>query len=347
MNKSQIILSAIGGTVVLGALVLGYFIWDASSAKAEKSEALEDSLGTAAEVVRKLPVKPQKKELAVYKDNCEAYGNWRAEAAKIAARGDLVFEKTTPAVFKTAIVADARKLADLPGCFDGKLVKPDFHFGFKDYITGGALPPDDAAALKRLQREWNDVSSVLKTIAECGGVSAGIVDVRMGKAQKAEAAEEEEQPANKKRKAKKAKKAAKAAEAEEASAEGPAITSFAVDFMARPSGLVKAINAFATGPRFVVVENCTFVREKDEVAENLGGDSKKAEQQAATGRRRRRQQQAQEEKKEDAKAGQVTDPVTAPLLKVTMAFSVYDFRTLEQERAESADDKAKQAEEEK
>jgi len=348
MNKSQIILSAIGGTVVLGALVLGYLIWDAASAKAEKSESLEDSLNMAAGVMKKLPVKPEKKELAVYKDNCEAYANWREEAEKVAARGDLVFEKTTPAVLKTAIVADARKLADLPGCFDGKLVKQDFHFGFKDYITGGALPPDNEVGLKRLQREWNDVSSVLRTIAECGGASAGIVDVRMGKAQQAAAAAEEEQPSNKKRKAKKSNKAKAKAEPQGEGADegtGPAVTSFTVDFIVRPAGFVKAVNAFATESRFTVVENCTFVREKDDLAEALGGDAKKAEQQAVSNRRRRRQQ-AQEEKKEGGASGMVTDPATASPLKVTMAFSVYDFRSLEQEQAESAD-KEKQAEDEK
>jgi len=342
MNKSQIILAAIGGTAVVGALALGYFIWDAASAKDERVETLEDSVTAAKNLIKKLPVKPEKAELAVYGENCKAYDGWRADAEKIAAQGDLVYESTTPAVFKTAIVAEARKIGDMPGCFGGKLVKPDFHFGFKDYITGGALPPGDEASLKRLQREWDDVSSVLKTIAECGGADAGIEDVRMGKSKAA--AEEEEQPqSNKKRKAKKGGKAkAEGQEEGEAAAAGPAITAFTVDFRTRPSGLVKALNAFATGTRFVVVESCTFVRERDALAETLGGDAKKAEQ--TSGRKRGRKQQAAEEKKEEVKSGMATDPAHAPLLKVSMAFSVYDFGTLEKAQAEvTAEEKTEES----
>jgi len=340
MNKSQMILAAIGGTVVLGALVLGYFIWDASSVKAERAETLEDNVSAAGNLMKKLPMKPVKSELSVYEKNGAAYGEWRAEAEKIASRGDLVFEKTTPAVLKTSIVGEARKIADLPGCFNGKFVKPDFHFGFKDYITGGALPPDDAVQLKRLQREWNDVSTVLKTIAECGGADAGVVDVRMGamKQVKVEGEGEDEAKAKKGKAKKQAKKKVKVkgegeggGEGEEG-AEGPAVTSFTVEFMVRPSGLVKAVNAFATGTRFVVVENCTFAREKDDLAEALGGDAKKTEQSGSS--RRRRRQQAQEEQKQEAKGGMVTDPATASLLKVSMAVSVYDFGSLEEDKEE-------------
>jgi len=333
MNKSQMILAAIGGIVVLGALVLGYFIWDASSVKAERAETLEGDVASAGNVMKKLPVKPEKASLSVYKDSCAAYGEWQAEAKKVASRGDLVFDMATPAEFKTAIVGEARKIADLPGCFDGKFAKSDFGFGFKDYVTGGALPPE--ADLKRLQREWNDVSTVLKTIAACGGADAGVIDVRMG-AQKAKAEGEGEEEASAKKRNKKAKKKVKVkgegggeGEGDEGSA-GPAVTAFTVEFMMRPSGLVKAVNAFATGTRFVVVEDCSFVREKDELAETLGGDAKKTEQ-AGTSRRRRRSQ-AQEEPKAETKGGMVIDPATASLLKVTMVVSVYDFRSLEEEK---------------
>jgi len=343
MNKSQMILAAIGGTVVVGALALGYFIWDASSVKAENAETLEGGMAAAGSIVRKLPVKPNTAELDVYKTNCGSYADWRTEAEKLAARGDLVFEKTTPAAFKTVIVGEARRLADRPGSLDGKLVKPDFHFGFKDYVTGGALPPENELA--KLQREWNDVSTVLKTLSECGGCDVGVTDVRMGKAKSAAVVEEDEEPKAKGRKPRKNAKKAKVAEEE--STQGPAVTSFAVDFTIRPAGLVKAMNAFTTSTRFVVIENMTFVRERDEIAEKLGGDAKKAEQTPSrTGRRRRGQQTAKDEKPEETQSGMVTDPASAPLLKVTMAFSVYDFGTLEKAQAE-AEGEEKSTEEEK
>jgi len=343
MNKSQMILAAIGGVVVVGALALGYLIWDASSAKSESAEALEGSRAAAASVMRKLPLKPEKKELEIYRNSCKDYADWRAKAEGLASAGDLVFEATTPAVFKTTIVAEARKIADLPGCFDGKLVKPDFHFGFKDYIVGGALPPDDPAGLRRLQREWNDVSSVLRTLASCGAPSVGIVDVKMG-ARKQAKADEDSEEAQPKKKGKKGKKAKARAE-DEPVAEGPAVTAFTVEFLARPAALVKAINAFATGPRFVVVEDCTFARERDALAETLGGDAQKSEQQAASSGRRRRRAQQVEERKEEVRSGLVTDPAAAPLLKVSMGFSVYDFGSLERAQAEAKSEEGGEGEE--
>jgi len=340
-------LAAIGGVAVTGALVLGYFIWDASSVKAEKAESLDADVASACSLVKKLSVKPEKAALSAYENNAAAYDGWRTEAEKIASRGDTVFEKTTPAAFKTAIVDEARRFAEKNGCIDGKIVKADFNFGFKDYITGGVLPPDNAAELKRLQREWFDVMTVLKTIASCGGNDVGITEVTMGKAK---AAVEPEEP---KKNAKKAKKNAKKAKKVDEQKEGAetTITSFTVAYQVRPSALVKTINALSTGERFIVVEDCTFVREKDEVAEKLGGDPKKAEATARVGSRRRRLQQqqaaaAQAEKPSAAQAVMVTDPANAPLLNVKMAVSVYDFGTLEKAQAEAAKE-TKQAEEAK
>jgi len=340
MNKSQMILAAIGGTTVVGALVLGYFIWDASSVKSEKAETLESSIESARGVMKKLPVKADKAELQVYADSVAVYDEWRAGAAKIAASGDIVVENTSSAEFKTTMVGDARRLASLPGCFDGKLVKGEFGFGFPDYITGGAMPPKDEAGLKRLQREWNDVSSVLKTLAECGESEIGITGVQMGKAKVTEQEEEQQQAKSKKGKAKKNAKPKKGVEEEKS--ESVSITSFTVDFVARPSALVKTLNAFATKPRFVVVENCTFVREKDELAEALGDASKGGGDRASSGRKRGRK--AQQEEKTEAATGFVTDPMTAPLMKVTMAISVYDFGTLEQAAAEAKAEAAKEGE---
>jgi len=328
MNRTQVILAAIGGVAVVGALVLGYLIWDAASVRSEKTEALDAALSSAKGILKKLPVKAESAALAVYRENAAAYGDWRGEAERLAARGDLVFEATTPAVFKTTIVHEARQLSSLPGCEGGKLVKPDFPFGFRDYTVGGALPPDNPADLKRLQREWNDVSSVIRTLAECGGTRMAIDDVRMGKVKAAEAEEPAPSAKSNKRNRNKAKAKAQAkaqSQAKEAakaeSASGPAITAFAVDFRTTPAALVKALNAFATGPRFIVVDSCTFVRERDALAEALGGDSKRGETRKG---------------KDEVSSPFVTDPATAPLLKVTMSFSVYDFGTLEKAKEEGS-----------
>ena len=337
MNKSKIILASIGGVTLVASLVLAYLIWDALSEKGEKTSDLEGAVSTAERLVR-LPVYPGPEGIKAYKENAETYEAWRESAIKLASAGDMAFEPTTPPAFKAFLVDDARRLSSLPGAVDGRLVKEDFPFGFKDYITGGVLPAQ--ADLARLQREWFDVSTVIEALAKCG--VGEIVDVVM----KAPASVQEEESSSKK--GKKGKKQAKAAK-EEKPDDSPAVTCFTVDFRTRPAGLVNAVNEFITSSRFIVVDDFTFVREKDDIADALGGDAKKQQEAQPRGRRGRRGRQAEEEEaaKPAAEAGQgvVTDPAIASFLRVSMTFSVYDFRSLEggHSDAEAADNNSEEA----
>lgn len=325
MNKSKIILASVGGATLVVSLVLAYLIWSAFSDKSEKAADLENAVSTADRLSR-LPVYPGPEGIKAYNENAETYSTWREDALKVASAGDMRFEPTTPPAFKAFLVDDARRLSALPGAVDGRLVKPDFPFGFKDYITGGVLPAQ--ADLARLQREWFDVSTVVETLAASG--VAEVEDVVLA----VQAPVQEEAPSNKK--GKKAKKQTKAEDTEGL----PAVTAFTVVFRTRPSGLVAAVNAMITSSRFIVVDDFSFVREKDDIAEALGGDGKKQQEAPARGHRRRRGRQAEEDaaqKPEEDKGGVVTDPATASLLKVTMKFSVYDFRSLEGDAANAAD----------
>lgn len=313
MNKSKTILASVGGVALVASLALAYLIWSAFSDKGEREGDLEGALATADRLSR-LPVYPGEEGIRAYKENAETYAAWREEAVKTAAAGDMAFEATTPPAFKAFLVDDARRLSALPGAVDGRIVKEEFPFGFKDYITGGVLPAQ--ADLARLQREWHDVSTVVEALAKCG--VAEVVDVAL-----VAPAPVKEEPA------KKGKKQKKPAKSDEAT--GPAVTKFTVEFRTRPAGLVNAVNEFITSPRFIVVDDFSFVREKDDIAEALSGDAKQQEP-SGRGRRGRRGRQAEEETRqpEAAKAsGIVADPVSASLLKVTMSFSVYDFRSLE------------------
>lgn len=320
MNKSKIILASIGGVTLVASLVLAYLIWSALADKSEKIGDLESAVATADKLSR-LPVYPGPEAIKALKENAETYETWREDAVKIASAGDMTFEATTPPAFKAFLVDEARRLSSLPGAVDGRIVKDDFPFGFKDYITGGVLPAQDDLA--RLQREWHDVSTVIETLAKCG--VSEIVDVVMASSV---APVQEEAPSGKK--GKKAKKPVKTDEEE--SDKGPAVTSFIVNFRTRPIGLVNAINSFITSSRFIVVDDFSFVREKDDLAEALGGDGKKQQDAPARGRRGRRGRSAEEDVQQEEPtkdSGVVTDPMSASLLRVSMSFSVYDFRSLE------------------
>ena len=332
MNKSKMILAASGGVIGLLTLVMAYLVWDAFSAKTaalegdeeEGTDGLETVVAKAGTLSRK-GVYPCKTSVELVNSNKATVAAWKDEAFKLAARGDRTVKPTTPAQFKTEIVADAKRLVSLPGGVQGLVAKPDFAFGpFKEYIVEGKMPAE--AKLAELQRQWDDVATVIETLAGCGVFE--VVDVQLKGAAKAE----EEEAANSRRKAKGRNGRGKA---EETAAKGPAANTWVVTYTTRPQGLVKSLNAFVTGERFTVVEGFTFSREKDVIAEAIGGGDKKQAEQQSSGRRRRRAAVVEEKKEEEEpKNAIITDPLMDAPIKVEMTLTVYDFRTLEEEKTE-------------
>lgn len=321
MSKTKMILAALGGTIVLVSLALGVLIWNEASERAEKVEDLDSSISTAEGLMRK-PVYPGPRSVKALESNRVEYASWSAAARELAARGDRAFEKTTAPAFKSFLVEDAHRLADLPGGVDGKLVKPGFAFGFSSYITEDKMPED--AILADLQREWYDISTVVEALAVTGVVEIAEVS-RQEKA--AAPAEQDENASRKNRKRRSAEPSGGSA------AETPSVSTFTVVFRAKPQGLVNAVNAIVSSKRFIVVDAMSFAREQDSLAELLGGETKKEGSSARrSGRRRSRVSEGFAETAADKKDGPppngvVTDPAKAPLLKVSMMFSVYDFRT--------------------
>lgn len=327
MSKTKITLAAVGGAIVLVALVLGILIWNVASARSEKVDELDSSIASADGLMKK-PVYPGTKSVKALESNRVDYASWSASARELAAQGDCSFEKTTPSAFKAFLVEDAHRLSDLPGDVEGKLVKPGFAFGFSSYITGDEMPKD--ADLPNLQREWYDISTVIKALAVTGVVE--IADV----ARQVKAPASEEQETNAPRKGKK-RRNVKAQEEE--SAKAPLVSTFTIVFRAKPQGLVNAINGIVSSKRFIVVDDMSFAREQDALANVLGGDAKKEEASVRRPSRRARRGSAAESFGDNASEkdgnsspdGVITDPAKAPLLKVSMTFSVYDFRTRQNE----------------
>ena len=229
------------------------------------------------------PIYPCAASVTAVNSNAAVLAAWKGESVKLASRGDKVFEKTTPAAFKTFIVADAKRLASLPGAVNGAIVKPTFDFGpFKDYITGGKLPADDQ--LVELQRKWDDVVTVVETLGQGGIAELTGVEFKTEEAN-------QEQPAKDDRKNRRqanARNNRNARSAETSAAIEPVKFSYVFTFTAKPSALVKAINALATGERFTVVDNFTLNRSADTLFAAMGSEGKVEAKQASSGRHGRR-----------------------------------------------------------
>ena len=281
LSKNQIVMLSIGGVALVASLALGYLAFSAYSAKSEASENAERDSGAVRSLLG-AAISPDASSVAAVNKNRDALAGWTEAAVSTAAAGDRsIATDVNEAAFKQKLVDEARVMSGLPGGVDGKIVKADFPFGFPDFVSGDKLP--EKAELPRLQRQWGDVCTLVKTLSDCGVVE--VVRIEPG------VAKQQVQPtAEPKKDTKKSKKRKKGKDAED---EKPAYTEekYAIDFRAKPAALVKVVNALATSQRFIVVESLDFARESDMIGKALGEGDKKgadAEQQSSRPRRRRR-----------------------------------------------------------
>ena len=346
MNKTKMILAGTGGAIGLVVLVLAFLVWQAFSAKTAAIEG-DDEEGTdgletveaRAQTLSRKPVYPCAASVSAIAENQKLIDEWCKEGLSLAVRGDRVFPKTTPAQFKTDLVADAKRLMDLPGAVQGKLTKPDFAFGpFKDYIAEGKMPAE--TELAELQRRWDDVVTVTELLATNGVVE--LVDVQFAAAKKDEANE-----AKDKRDARGKRDKRKSAQVTPATLVAPVAYSYVFTFSARPAAFIRTINALESCERFVTVDSFSFARPSDVIAEAFGGDEKKAESQASGRRGRRGRRGAdvdatsssrdltrQDAASTEGKNRIVTDPLLDAPMTVTLTLTVHDFRSLEEKPEE-------------
>ena len=342
MSKNRMILAAVGGVIAVATVVAAAFAYLAYAAKVAAVEGDDETEGleSVVEKARRLstaPVYPCQASVKEIEENAEKVAEWLSAMRKAAAAGDRAFEKTSPAAFKTFIVRDAKRLAALPGGVDGVIAAADFAFGpFKNFIAGGDMPAEKQ--VPELQRRWDDVATVVETLSACG--VRELKDVQF-KAEDDAAKKAAEEANAKPRKG--ARRQQRKGAAPSASQSPSAAYSYVFSFTARAPAIVKVVNAFATCERFVTVDELHFRRDRDAMAEALGGEAnKKNEAQAQSGRRRRRggggSPTAEAAEAPKVPDGIVTDPVLAEPFTVTMTVTVHDFRSLEESDKDKAEE---------
>jgi len=340
MNKTKMILLATGGAIGLAVLVMVCLTWSAFSAKTAALEGDEeagtDGLETVLSRAQSLSHKevyPCPESVKAIESNRTVLVEWKAEAAKLARRGDRVFEETTPAAFKEFLVVDAKRLSMMTNAAGNVIIKPDFTFGpFKDYISGGKMPAESELAV--LQRKWDDVVTIVETLAHCGIAELTDVQFKVDK-------EDEDNKRKTEDKGRKNKKSArKASQKAEPSADlvlQPVAYAYTISFRTKPRAFVKTLNTFVTCERFMTVESFSFTRPTDVIVEALGGEEKAQGSTAAPSGRRRRRGAVGDEKKGEKEKPQrvvVTDPLQDEPFAVSLTLNVRDYRSLEDDKTE-------------
>lgn len=331
MDKTKMILAGTGGAIGLGVLVVGFFTWMAFSEKTAALEGDEEEMTDGLETVvskagslARAKVYPCAASVTALESNRNVLVEWRAEAIKLATRGDRIYEATTPPAFKAFIVADAKRLSELPGGVAGKFTQADFAFGpFKDYVVEGKMP--DAAKLSDLQRRWDDVATVVEILSQNG--VRELTDIQF--------VEPKEEPKAETKKSSRGK----ASQTPQTSQTSQTSHTYVFAFDARPTAFGKVVNALVTSERFVAVDSFTFTRARDAIAEALGGEERK-DSSARSGRRARRGRAeaetpaAEKDASAKKKGGVITDPAADDPISVRMTVTVTDFGSLAEEKKE-------------
>lgn len=326
MSKTKITLAAIGGVSGVAVIAAGVFAWLQISARTaaiegddEGTAGLETVQAKADSLLRQAvrPCEESVKELVAARDEIQA---WREETFRAVARGDRAISNLTDAAFKEFLIQDAKRLLALPEGTTNKTLDASFEFGpFKPYIAEGKMP--EADVLRKLQRNWDDFALIVETLSGCGVVRVTSLDFA-----KVDAATEDDRPA----KGKKNKKSKKTA-AEPTFK--PATFTYIVTCQTRAAAFVKALNAFQTIDRFVVVDDFVIRRGKDSLAEALGGDKK--DEAASASRRGRRRGTARVEEVEEKKADDtgiviITDPQRDAPFEAVLTLTIHDFKSQEE-----------------
>lgn len=323
MNKTKLTLTIIGGVAGAALLAMAFLVWRSTVAKTAAlvgdDETGEDGYETVMDQARTLSRKnvyPCAASVTAIVSNRTLVTEWESEAQKLATRGDRVYEATTPPAFKSFVVADAKRLISLPGAVEGKIAKPDFAFGpFRDYIVDSKMP--DRASLSKLQRQWDDISTIVELLST--NEVSELTDVQVKEAVV-------EEPKNGRHR--------RPAVTESQATDAPASYTYVFSLTAKPAAFVKTINALETNERFIVVDDFSLGRSTDVIADTLGGEEKKAASTGRAGRRRRVADTAGTKEEAKKQNGIVTDPALDAPMTVTLTVSVYDFRSLEEEKTE-------------
>ena len=329
MSKGKMIASVSGGVFFLAVAALGYLLYDAYSTCVETEEELEGAKSTF-DGHYSAPVFPSAKSIASVKSNETEYAIWLKMANLVAARGDKSLSKgESPAAFKQRLQDEARRLRALPGGVDGKLVAPNFMFGFGKYLDPerGVLP--DSADVQRLVVQLDTVSHLAEMFSKHDALE--LRDVTCVEPSK----EEDDEPRNSRKGTKKKKTAA--------DDEEPLVTSFdyRISLIVRPAAFVDVLNALTADVRFTVIKSLAFRETADMIVEKLNeADAAltKKDSPSSSRRRRRRMQdeQATEEQAEKKDDRLIVDPELDAPVQMDMVLSVYDFGGIAQKAADAS-----------
>lgn len=313
MNRQTIILGG-GGIVVLAAcLTMGYFLVKAVS---ERNEALNGRNNSREQLnsIHRAKVFPSDENIALLKKDQQNLEEWWQDATGKLSRTSLDFTRQTPLAFKETLQDTVRTLAAAPGGgAQGRMVRPDFYFGFSEYLgQSEILPPEEY--VDQLAEQLAIIKAICEELYAAQIVS--LTDVKREVKEEAQAGQDGAERATGTRRTRRGRGTSAAPEVAVAAPGAEYFSSqrFMFEFRARPAAFITALNNLAKMGLFCTVATVDVHRDKDLLHDFQQQKGSKKEAQAEV-------ELAAKTHGERIK----TDPELEPPLTVKLEIDVYKF----------------------
>ena len=304
---------------VIATLVCAFVCWLMVSASLDRKKAYElrNDDRAALNKIYKAKVFPSPENIERTKANQKEIEGWLLNASNLLHKGDLPLEQLTPTAFKQDLQASVRKLSQQPGAKKGRIVLPNFHFGFDQYLGESDILPLPVH-VPRLTSQLRIIEKICNEL-----YAAKILSVESIKREIFESAKpaEEERPQPSSRRRRRSSVGTRGS-SKKIVAKAPLSKyfekqQFTFEFVASSVAFVEVLNKLASTDMFIVVAETSFIKTGDQLQTLMVGGGKKGEEEEA-------------EKKDSASMSHVermiTNPDIDPPVRVTLVIDVFSFK---------------------
>lgn len=313
MKQQNIILIAVAAVAGIVCAAAGWLLYSESAKCGEVAEERNQSFNQLLSIYKSKPY-PCNENIEQVKEDEVAIVAWLDNATNELQKGAVRVEQQTPAVFKQSLQAKVRNLSAHKGSIKGRVVAPDFKFGFDKYLSEDSLPKPEH--VERLSGQLAIIDALCNTLYEAGILSLEKVERELFDTDD-EPGGGRDEPVTRRRRASARQPAAQAAVVQQRDDGVFPRQNFKFEFQAEPAAFVDVLNRLSAAELFVVVNSVQFSKVKDLLAER------------ETARKSRKEDPAKAEGAGLAKGGQperiVTDPAIEPPVRVKLDLDVYSF----------------------
>lgn len=309
-----------GGLMAVLCAAAGWLLWSAVSVNNEAAEERNMNYEDLQRIYQ-ASVFPSEANINRVREDKKALAEWLATASNLLHKGDLVIGKKTPAGFKQVLQESVRELSGHPGAVNGKIVGPNFYFGFDRYLgQSDSLP--ETEQVDRLTFQMAVIEKICKELYAANIMELRSVTREAFDGGPAAQAAETALATTRRRRRRDEGDAARPSAQGAAAAAGEYFSKqrFSFEFVTRPAAFIDALNRLSAMELFAVVAEVDLRKSSDPLATQPSAGGKDARTGRSGG-----EAAAVDPASLTHVQRIVTDPEIEPPINVKLELDVYSF----------------------